>query len=374
MKIAFDFNPVIKNRFSGFYSFGVNLLKAFDHLPDEEKFILFHDRSNKHKAMKFMQDITSDKFELSCSPIKINWLKKIWNNIDFPKLQTLTGRFDVYHSFHNMMPPVGNVPRILTVHDLRRYCLPELYSKPVQPLFVRAIKSADHIIAVSEATKNDIIKVFNIAEDKISVVYLACEKHLAPLSEQAKEEGLNAIFSGYSSPPSKYLITLSSPDSRKNILRTVKAFNKISGKHKNVKLLIVGLPPKNKEEFEQIQAMLSANENIIMTGPVEDIHQYIACSSGLLFPSLYEGFGIPVLEAFALNVPLLAANCTSLPEIGADGAIYVDPWDIDSIAAGMEQILEGDLTEMRLAAKRRLEMFSWEKSALQVRDVYKKLI
>ncbi|MCK5472506.1 MAG: glycosyltransferase, partial [Planctomycetes bacterium] len=174
MRIAFDFNPVVLNKFSGFYSFGTGLLKGFSSLSDRPEFLLFHSRRFHRQSQEAMA-MFSDTGELKPTSIKMRWLENFWKYSNYPKLESLVGDFDIYHSLHHLMPPTRGKPRILTVHDLRRYKLPQFYKKSKLNRFEEAVKRADHFIAVSNSTKNDLCEFFGIPQEKINVVHLAAD-------------------------------------------------------------------------------------------------------------------------------------------------------------------------------------------------------
>lgn len=373
MKIAFDFNPVIKTKFSGFYTFGINLLKGFETVNEDVEFSLFYHRSLGQEAQEAVKDLDSERFKLTPCSTKINKLKKIWKYINFPKLQSFTGKFDIYHSFHNMMPPTGKAPRILTVHDLRRYRLPGFYGKPPK-IFESAVKAADHIIAVSDSTKQDICDIFHITENKVSTVHLCNAPGLCPLSPSEKQNVIQQFFSARNEMPSPYLITISATDHRKNISRTIEAFHKVKKDIPGMKLVVAGFLPKDKTELQAINKYAESDKDIVLAGPVDDLNSLIAASEGLLFNSFYEGFGIPILEAFAFDIPVLTSNCSSMPEVGGSAALYADPSDTNEIAAGILEMFSDKRQTLIESGKKRLTDFSWDKSAAATYEVYKKVL
>ena len=373
MRVAFDFNPVIKTKYSGFYTFGVNLLRAFDQRNDVEV-RLFYQRRFTAEAREFAAGLSSGRLQLCPTRLKINHLKTMWKYCSLPRLEYFTGEVDVYHAFHNMMPPTKGVPRILTVHDLRRYRLPGLYNKPEQDIFTEAIRQADHIAAVSEATRKDICEIFGIAPDKVTAVPLACDPGLRPVAAEAKPLIVEQIFKGLNCASAPYLATISATDHRKNILRTIRAFQKVKPSLPDgMKLVVAGFLPKNQEELAGSTAAAEQDSDIIIAGPVEDLGLLLSCSEGLLFNSLYEGFGIPILEAFAFGIPVLTSNCSSMPEVGGVAAFYCDPESETSIGDGITALFGDSRLPMIEAGRNRLADFNWKKSAQGYMDIYRKV-
>ncbi|MBN2642760.1 MAG: glycosyltransferase family 4 protein [Victivallales bacterium] len=374
MKIAFDFNTVVKNKYSGFYTFGINLLKAFDAMDEDLEFRLFLHRKYMHEAEAVLKDMNPERFKLCPARMRINHLKKLWKNFNFPRLEHYTGKFDLYHSFHNMMPPNRGKARVLTVHDLRRYRLPGFYNKAPE-IFERAVRTADHIITVSDATRKDTCEIFNVDENKVTTVHLSCDPHLRPLTAAEKDSARVRIFSAAGSQePGAYLLSISADDHRKNIGRTIEAFKLAKPQIGSMKLIVAGFLPKNGEELARIQAAAEQDKDIILAGPVEDLNLLIACSEGLLFNSLYEGFGIPILEAFACGVPVLTSDCSSMPEVGGDAAVYADPYDVAAIAEGIVRLFSAERETLIERGGLRRRDFSWEKAAKETLEVYKQMI
>jgi len=378
MRVAFDFNTVIKTRFSGFYTFGINLLQAFDRMPDSPEFRLFYSRRLENEAAQLKAQLSPAKFSFNATGVRINHLKTAWRWLGMPALQHFTGDFDLYHSFHNMMPPTRGKPRILTIHDLRRYRLPDFYGKAQQPVFERAVKAADHIIADSYATRNDVMEIFRMPAGRVTAVPLACDPVLKPLSPEVKRIRRAQLCAQLDIPDTPYLLTISATDHRKNILRTIQAFRQVKEQLQEqipqCKLLVAGFLPKLEREVVAIQTAAAADPDIVLAGPVDDLYAFTACSEGLLFNSLYEGFGIPILEAFAFDVPVLTSNCSSMPEVGGDAALYADPLQTDAIADGIVKLTGNMRNQLIVRGREQLQKFSWEETARQTMAVYRKLV
>jgi glycosyltransferase involved in cell wall biosynthesis len=375
MRVAFDFNPILANRFSGFYEFGTGLLQGFEALEEKPQFLLFHS-GRFSKQAKLVKKTLGNWAQLRVTSIKMRWLENLWQYCNYPNLQQFVGEFDVYHCFHHLMPPTKNKPRILTIHDLRRYKIPELYQKSKLHLFESALKRADHIIAISEATKKDLCNIFEVPDEKVDVIYNAAGTTFRPVPESEKQKIKKQLAEEIRTQLGDYLVVFSSPDKRKNITRTIEAFLLAqTDLTDNFKLVIVGNLPKDDERFQSLASSEAAN-NIIITGPVEKIQDLLCCAKGLVFASLYEGFGIPILEAFACGVPVITSNCSSMPEVAGDAALYVDPYTTESISQAIVQVCNN--AELRnkliIAGTQRAKQFSWRQSAAKTLDVYKKLV
>lgn len=374
MKIAFDFNAVTTNRFSGFHSFGMGLLKGFSLLPEKPELLLFCPSRLPQHILEPLADF-SEFAKIKQTRIKIRWLENLWQHSNHPNLQRFTGEFDAYHCFHHLMPPTKGKPRILTIHDLRRYKLPHLYEKSKLKLFERAIRLADHYVAVSTATKNDLCEIFDIVPEKVDVVHLAADEGFHPFSIAEKDAAIKRLSSAIGQPLTNYIIAFSSSDKRKNISRITKSFLRAKTKiPSHVKLLIIGALPKDDESLNEL-IRADGGSNIIALGTVVDIRDLLGCADTLVFASLYEGFGIPILEAFASGVPVITSNCSSMPEVAGNAAILVDPLCEASIAEALQQVCNNSALRENLIIQgsKKLQQFSWAKTAKDTFKVYKKL-
>ncbi|MDD5134234.1 MAG: glycosyltransferase [Phycisphaerae bacterium] len=375
IKVAIDLDPVLVNKYSGFYTFGTGLLDGLFQLEEKPELILFHSSKYAKRTKQLVDFELSKLADLKTFTVKMRWLESFWNRFNCPRLESITGDFDVYHCFHHLMPPTKNKPRLMTIHDLRRYKLPQFYGKSKLAFFENAVRRADHFLAISQATKEDLCSVFSIDERRVDVAPLASGIEPVFYSAQQKEEIKSKLSEKLGRKIENYFVAISSPDSRKNIARTVEAFD-IAAKDmaENTKLLIIG--NLDKRDFE-LERKLRANlyNNVIWVGTVEDLRPFFACSEALIFASLYEGFGIPILEAFSCGTAVITSNCSSMPEVGGDAAMYIDPFDADSITQAIVKISNnGQLRDTLVSAGReRNKLFTWKKTAQQVVEVYKKL-
>lgn len=283
--------------------------------------------------------------------------------------------FNLYHSPNYVLPFFINSPSVLTIHDLITLDYPELcqnesvlYFKHLLPL---SIAKATKIIAVSNTVKNDILKHFNIPPSKIEVIF----------------HGINPIFkftinkSVYSKYqlPEKYILFVGNIEPKKNIERLILAFELLKkNKEINHKLVIVGKKGwKYRHIFNTISNLAFENE-IILTGYVseDDLPAIYSQADLFAFPSLYEGFGIPPLEAMACETPVLVSNKGALPEITGNTCLQVDPYNIQAISKGMYLLLtNNDLREKQVSkGKEWIKRFSWEKAAIETIEVYKQAL
>jgi glycosyltransferase involved in cell wall biosynthesis len=374
MRVAFDFDAVATNRFAGLYIYGAGLLQGIGKLTERPEAILVCSR-RFHKDLSLFQKNYPEWVTVRPTPLKTRWLENIWRYSRYPSLQQFIGDFDIYHCLHHLMPPTGGKPRVMTIHDLRRYKLPALYKESKLWRFEQAVERADHFITVSQSTKDDLCQIFGISRDRVDVIHLAADEHLSPLAEVEKSRLKARLAEQMKTSLDRFVMTVSASDTRKNIERTIRAF-KTAGRQlpKGTKLVVVGMPPRDFDNGGRQEAY--SDEDVIWTGPVDNLADWLGCADALVFASLYEGFGIPILEGFACGVPVITSNCSSMPEVAGDAAVTVNPYDEDAISQAIVEVCNDEKLRNRLivAGKGRRRQFNWDKTAMKTVEVYKKLL
>jgi glycosyltransferase involved in cell wall biosynthesis/GT2 family glycosyltransferase len=372
--VAFDLNPALVSKYSGFYAVGKGLLEGFEQLEEKPEYSLFYSRRYSDEANTIKSGL-GDWAKLKPTLVKMRWLEDIWSVSEFPKLEFYVKDFDIYHSLHHMMPPTKGKVRVMTIHDLRRYVLPDLYIKSKLGPFELAVSRADHFMAVSGSTKNDLCNIFGVPRERVDVVHLAASYVFGPIDAPEKIFAKKKLSDKYGICLDNYFIVFSSPDRRKNIGRIINAFMMSKEKmRENLKLVVVGNLPKDDKIFEDLVAD-DISDSVLITGPMDEIKDIFSCADGLVFASLYEGFGIPILEAFGCGVPVITSNRSSMPEVAGDAALLVDPYDINAIAEAMIDLSNNDALRKELTERgySRGKKFTWKKSAEKTLQVYKKL-
>lgn len=252
------------------------------------------------------------------------------------------------------------------IHDLNFLHIPEAlkYSNRKYYSYVipKSASKAARIGTVSQYSKNDLVATLGLSQDKIDVVYCGINNHFHPVSiEQAKET--RHQFTG----DCEYFLFIGTLSPRKNILRLMEAFEmyKTRGQN-NHKLLIVGKAMYKQDELIGYKAKLAHSSDIIFTGrlPDEDIKKILGSALALVYIPIFEGFGIPVIEAMQCNVPVIASNVTSVPEICGEAALIVDPYNPSEVAESMKQVIDNKTIRNSLILKgnKRKDFFSWDKT------------
>ena len=262
-------------------------------------------------------------------------------------------------------------PFIVTVHDLVRLCFgltkETISERVLLKLDKRYIRRASHIIAVSQCTRNDLIKYLKIPEDRISVIYNGVD---------------HSIFKPYDTKllDKPYILYVGSERPRKNLSRMFEAFAKLKLESPDLKLVKVGIFGRSKEYRMGMMRKLSSlgiTQDVIFVDYASelDLAHYYSSATLLVYPSLYEGFGLPPLEAMACGCPVVTSNTSSLPEVVGEAGIVVNPYDTGALTQAMRQVLtddrlRGDMVRKGLEQAKR---FSWERAAMETMEVYEKV-
>ena len=299
-----------------------------------------------------------------------------WKQISLPLLAKLK-RCDVLICTDYFLPSLKfNVKHIVVFHDAFFWEYPEHYGNLWLKLFhswaVPSAKNAEQILVPSEYVKNRLIHFMDIQPEKIRVVYEA------PKSFDINTEKETSINFYKWSP---YLLHVGALNKHKNLPRLIKAFKlAMDASSETWNLILVGGKVKSPADDDSSLIIQTINEeglvdSVHLIGYVndKDLAEYYANAKGYVFPSYNEGFGLPILEAMKFNLPIAAANNTSLPEIGRGGAIYFNPYQIAEIVKSIRQIMDGDQEIAQTLSKQTsvLSDYSWRKAALEITDICK---
>jgi glycosyltransferase involved in cell wall biosynthesis len=265
---------------------------------------------------------------------------------------------------------------IITIYDITPNLYPETHTDIItfvhRYLLPKALKTSDKVITISHHTKNDIIKHFKIPENKIKVIHLAANENYKPLNEKEIINIKQKYNLNYS-----FILYVGTLEPRKNIPTLLKALYKLKKQGIKHKLAITGKKGwKYKSIFETIEK-LNLQKDVIFTGyvPDEDLPALYNAADLFVYPSLYEGFGLPPLEAMQCGTPVITSNTSSLPEVVGDAGIMVNPYDVDELANNMYGVLTNDGLREELSKKglERAKLFSWKKCAEEHLKVYEEV-
>lgn len=280
-----------------------------------------------------------------------------------------TGDFDIFHPTYYdpyFLNYIGNKPFVLTVYDMIHEKLKELFSPNEQITKYKKIllEKASKIIAISKNTKRDIIELFDVDESKIEVIYLGNSMEIN------NESKLNIII------PKKYILFVGSRVGYKNFDRFINSVSKLLYEDNNLSIICAGGGIFNDKEILKFEKIGIINRVFQVNLNDNKLVQFYKKALLFVFPSLYEGFGIPILEAFACECPLVCSNTGSLPEIADDGAEYFDPHSEESIYRAIKKVSDNKEFKDRLVTNgiKILKHYSWKKTALKTKNVYASVI
>ena len=289
-------------------------------------------------------------------------------------------RYSLYHITTQNLSFLKLYPRIITVHDIIHYVFPEtkIHYFLSKHVLYRGLRTCTNtfFITISNFTKRDLIKYFKIPEDKVKVIYLGVDHEIykpLPYNE------INKIKQKYNLT-SPFILYVGSDHPRKNISTLVKSIYKLKKKYKldNVKLVKVGAERhRYRKHIINLIKGLNLEKNIIFIDnvPEKDLAGLYNAADLFVYPSLYEGFGLPPLEAMACGTPVITSTTTSLPEVVGNAGIMIDPYDVDGLAKAMYEVLTNDglREELRKKGLKRAKLFSWRKTAKETLKVYEEV-
>lgn len=273
---------------------------------------------------------------------------------------------ETYYSEKDFCP--NGVPRVLTVYDLIHERYPELFVNSegtTRPKRI-AVNRADHVICISESTQRDVVQFCGVPKEKTSVVYLGVDFDLAGTTGPKRQ-----------CHPSPYLLYVGARGGYKNFERLLLAFSRSQRLRKDFTLVCFGGGGLSAREEEFIAGIGLRSDQVIQLGGGDDILASLyRQAAAFVYPSLYEGFGIPPLEAMALGCPVICSNTSSLPEVVGEAAETFDPTDVTDMQIAMEHVLENSRRRSELveAGRSRFKLFTWESCARETEAVYRKLL
>ena len=362
MRIAVNTRLLVPEKMDGIGRFTFETLQRICNNNPEVKFDFIFDRKPSSE-FKFSENVRL----ISLSPPArhpILWV--IWFEYRL-KNYINSNNFDLFLSPEGWIPPNLNCPSLGVIHDLNFAHHPEniifSHRKYLQYFFPKFANRANRIATVSEFSKKDIIETYNISPEKIDVVYNGANEIFKPLSIE-KQVKVRATFSN----EKPYFIFIGTLHPRKNIDHLLLAFDDFkSTVHSDVQLLIVGNRKWWPAKVESIYQKMKFKDNVHFLGRQSDenLAQLLASAEALTYLPYFEGFGIPILEAFQCEVPVITSAVSSMPEVAKDAALLAQPTDVGGISEKMRLIIENDELKKRLIQKgaQRAKDFSWNKTA-----------
>jgi glycosyltransferase involved in cell wall biosynthesis len=369
--VGFDIRPLIFTRAgikTYLYNLIVNLAKE-----NRCRLHLFSSSRSFIPWQEISENITEEIIRL---PHLHSLCERFWQEFLLPRA-VARRKIEVFHGPRFSLPKRLSCPGVVTIHDVAFKKLPQFVSRQTLRYFDTAVSfsraKAARIIVPSETAKYDLIEQYGVKEDKISSIYEASDAAFCQLADLAKFQQIKEKFE----IRNKFILFTGTIEPRKNVARLLGAYELLKEKE-NVDLVIAGSFGWLYADVLRTIKRLRLQERVIFTGYVtleELVYLYNACEA-FIFPSLDEGFGLPVLEAMQCGAAVVASDIAVFKEIFAGSCHFVDPKSIESIADGIQQVLDNqDLrSQLRKRALEKAKNFSWEKTASQTRAVYESVI
>lgn len=361
MRIGIDISQIVYR--TGVSTYTENLVKSLLEIDKENQYILFGGSLRKREGLltfareldyKYKARVQSRLFRFPPTLLDL-----LWNRLHIIPVERFIGRVNVFHSSDWVQPPNYSF-RVTTIHDLSPLRFPKLTHPKIVEVTQRRLKwvkkEVDRVIVPSQATYEDLL-ILGFKKSKIRIIPEAADDYFRPAS--LKDQTI--VKKKYK--VDDFILAVGTTK-RKNLERVISAFD-LARAGKGFKLVVVGEKAADLEE----------RRGVVYTGHVskEDLRRLYSSALCLVYPSLYEGFGLPILEAFACNCPVVTSNTSSLPEVAGNAAIMVDPFSVDSIAQGINKAIKRRKSLIK-AGIRRLSYFSWRKTALLTLDVYREAL
>lgn len=375
MRIAIDYSAAVNQR-AGVGRLVRNQVLALAELDQENDYRLVYARPNRGSLPMFPHAANFARHEVG---IRERWLTIAWHRAKLPlPADWFSGPVDVYHSPDFVLPPLRRARGILTVHDLAFLMRPECadnhlraYLEEVVP---RSVKRADFIIADSENTRNDLVVLLGVKPDSVAVVPGGVEERFTPVTDAALLSRARQEI-GIGDAP--FILSVGMIEPRKNLNRLMDAFALLKQREdvKDLKLVLAGGRGWLSEGIYEHHAASAVNEDILMPGFVSDelLPAVYSAAAVFAYPSLYEGFGLPLLEAMACATPVVASRASCLPEVAEGAALLIDPTNVDGLAVSLglaieDKALRAELIEHGL---QRASEYTWRLAAERLLDVYR---
>ncbi len=318
------------------------------------------------------------------APVDERWLYRLWYRAGIPlPVQLFTGPINLFHSPDFVLPPVrGGIPTLLTVHDLSFVHYPATFPANLvaylNRVVPRSVARATHILADSQSTKRDLAAIWRVPDDKVTVLYSGVNERFRPVTDAT---ALAAVRARYGLGDRPYVLAVGTVQPRKNYELLVRAFRAVAQAGPHV-LVIAGGRGWLTEGLDAEITRQGVADRVILPGFVDDadLPALYSAADLFVFPSLYEGFGLPLLEAMACGVPVISSDASSLPEVAATGgepaALLLPPGDEAAWSAAMLRLLTDETARQRLitAGVAQAARFTWQAAARQLAALYERLL
>ena len=372
MTVYLDVSAAINSR-AGLGRYARSLAQAL--IADMEPSpTLFYNRTQDAQDIPEWSTVPRRSIRIGYKP----WRLMVWQGqVLRMSFNRLVPEATLFHATEHLLLPLRDVPTVMTVHDLIFKLFPQHHKRLnywflnlAMPLFVRR---ADALIVVSQATKNDLIRHYRTPDNKITVVHEAAAPHfrVVPASEVVRVRAKYNL-------PQRFLLAVGTIEPRKNLTRLVESLARLRKDYRDLQLVVVGARGWLYDDFFTRVEELNLKDAVHLPGyvPDDDLPAVFRAATVYVMASVYEGAGLPVLEAMACGVPVTSSRESSMPELGADVVRYFNPYDVDHMTDIIGTVLADDRLRAGMAAAgpERAALFSWQRAARETLSVYKKVM
>jgi glycosyltransferase involved in cell wall biosynthesis len=372
MKVLVDYTQIPEQKV-GVGIYADNLLKNIARTNAENIFYILVQNDEELNGLDRTGNIKVIK--LSSSIFRIFIFRILIEQFYIPYL-VLKHQINIVHSLHYSFPLFSFwAKKVVTIHDLTFFLFPELHV-PVKRYFFRifirmSVIFCDKLICVSESTKNDLISIFSKSASKIAVIPLGKDERF---NTDVDSEGVAKVKEKYGITK-KYILFIGTLEPRKNIDNLIKSYNDLKKAGFDYQLVIVGRKGWYYQSIFDLVNMCELSDSVIFTGYIDEYEKpyIISGAKAFVYPSIYEGFGIPVLESISCGIPTITSNVSSLPEVAGNAALLIDPFDQSSIFNALIKLLSDETLSRDLSEKsiKQAQKFSWAKTSAMTLNLYK---
>ncbi len=382
MRVGIDYTAALRQG-AGIGRYTRQLVKTLVEVDRQNEYVLLAASGGKSRlssaqaANAELQALTAHANVRSVGlPISDRALNVVWHRLRLPlPVELATGPLDVFHSPDFTLPPVRGARTILTVHDLSFMRVPECSDPALRSYLMQAVpasvRRADLVLADSESTRADLIELLRTDPDRVEVLHCGVESRFQRVQDARVLQAVRVRYH----LPERFMLALGTLQPRKNLERLVEAYALTRGViGDEVKLVVAGGTGWMHEGILARMEQLGVDHAVCLPGYVEDedLPALYSLADLFVFPSLYEGFGLPPLEAMACGTPVVTSNVSSLPEVVGDAALTVDPLDVTALAQAMRRVLDDAALRAELVQRgiARAQQFTWSRAARKLLDVY----
>lgn len=372
MRICIDTSPAVHHR-GGFGRYVQQLATALSTVDSENEYVAFYNRPSDAQLYAPLDRLPHITINLPAKHWRISAIMAHLTRL--PQDRLFPG-IDVFHATDNVLPRLSQVRSVFALQDLIFRFYPETHT-PLNRWFLtlmmpRFLHAADAVIAISECTRKDAVRLYGLDEAKVRVIYAG----VSPSFRLRSPEAISLVRRKYCLPDS-FILSVGTIEPRKNLTSLLEAYRALKNEGSDCRLVIVGKKGWLYESFFMRLRQLGLEQDVVFPGfvPDDDLPALYCAADLFAFPSLYEGFGLPVLEAMACGVPVITSNTSSLPEVAGDAALLVDPESVQALVATMRRVLDDTAlqAEMRVRGLKRAQRFTWEETARRTAEVYSKV-